>query len=219
MSEQQGVRRGPTGVGHPGPRLPDDVKEHLRTIAASKVARSADLDGFVKLVDTAASQYWATRSLQDQALPARVRGELKAAHDASRRLIARVNELGGTSRHFLHSEGPPDDRARFREALMYVEEQLARARRRADGLSRSGGAPLNYARVCLAALVAHAIETRLAVKPTMTRGGLFEDILATVIEAVERRRDPSVRELMRAGLAAQVSERPDGIIEIDPQVG
>jgi hypothetical protein len=74
-------------VGHPGFRLRDDVKEHLRTIAASKIARPAELDGFVKLVDTAASQYWAERSLQDQALPARVRRELKAAHGASRRLI------------------------------------------------------------------------------------------------------------------------------------
>jgi hypothetical protein len=46
-----------------------------------------------------------------------------------------------------------------------------------------------------------------------------EDILAMVIEAVERRPDPSVWDLMRAGLAAKVFESPDGIIEIDPQVG
>ena len=219
MSERQGVRRGPTGVGRLGPRLPDDVKEHLRTIAASKVGEAADLDGFTDLVDTAASQYWAARSLQDQALPATVRRELKAAHEASRRLIDRLNDLGGTSRHLLYSEEPTVDRARFREALMYVTEQLARARRRADELSRSAGAPRNYARVYLAALVAHAIDARLGVKPTVTRGGLFEDILATVIEALETRKNPSVQDLMRAGLAAQVSEHPDGDIEIDPRVG
>jgi hypothetical protein len=218
MSERQGVRRGPTGVGHPGPSLPDDVKEHLRTIAASKAAPSADLDGFVELVDTAASQFWATRSLQEQALPATVRRELKAAHHASRRLIDRLNDLGGTSRHFLYSEGPPENRTRFREALTYVAAQLARARRRSDELSKSGGAPRNHARVCLAALVAHAIQTRLAVKPTTTRGGLFEDVLATVIEAVERRPNPSVSKWMSAGLAAKVSEHPDGVIEINPKV-
>lgn len=68
-------------------------------------------------------------------------------------------------------------------------------------------------------MVAHAIETRLAVKPTTTPRGLFEDVLKTVIEAVEKRPDPSVGDLMRAALKARVSEDPEGIIEIDPQVG
>lgn len=148
-----------------------------------------------------------------------MRRELKAADEASRRLINRVNDLGGTSRHLLYSEEPTDGGARFREALVYVTEQLARARHRADELSRSAGAPLNYARIYLAALVAHAIKTRLGVKPTMTRGALFEDILVTVLEAVETRESPSVRDLMRAGLKAQVSEHPDGVIELDPRVG
>jgi hypothetical protein len=176
------------------------------------------LDGFVDLVDMAASQYWGMRPLQDQALPARVRRELKAAHEASHRLIDRVNDLGGTSRHLLYAEVPADGGARFRDALLYITEQLERARLRADELSKKGGAPLNYARVYLAALIAHAIETRLGVKPTTTRGGLFEDILATVIEAVEKRANPSVRPLMRAGLAAQVYESSDGGIEIVPRV-
>jgi len=78
---------------------------------------------------------------------------------------------------------------------------------------------VNYARVHLAAQVAHAIDTRLGVKPTTTGGGLFEDVLVTVIEAVEKRKNPSVRDLMQAGLAAQVSEHLDGGIEIDPRVG
>ncbi len=127
--------------------------------------------------------------------------------------------MGGTFRHLLYSEKLTDGGVRFREALVYVTEQLSRASHRADMLSRSPGALLNYARVHLAALIAHAIATRLRVKPTMTKGGLLEDILATIIEAVEKRRNPSVHGLMRAGLAAQVSERPDGVIEIDPRVG
>ena len=67
-------------------------------------------------------------------------------------------------------------------------------------------------------MVAHAIETRLAVKPTTTSGGLFEDVLKTVLEAVEKRDDPSVRYLMQAALQARVTERPDGVIEIEPWV-
>ncbi len=101
---------------------------------------------------------------------------------------------------------------------MYILEQLRSARQRADELSKSGGAPRSYARIILAALVAHAIETRLEVKPTMTAGGLFEDVLTTVIEAVEKRDDPSVRDLMRAALQARVTERPGGLIEIEPWV-
>jgi predicted GNAT family N-acyltransferase len=56
------------------------------------------------------------------------------------------------------------------------------------------------------------------VTPSTTVGGLFENVLKTVIKAVENRRDPSVRDLMRAALRVCVSESPDGTIEIDPQV-
>jgi hypothetical protein len=198
--------------------LADEVKEHLRTIAKSKAAPTSDLDAFVKLVDTATSQYWPAKAMQDQALPATVRREIKAAHDASRRLIKRVNDLGGTSRHLLYAEGGPGTFQRFRDALMYLSEQLGSAHNRTDDFSKSGGAPRSYAKTSLAAVVAHAIETRLAVKPTTTTDGLFEDILKTVIEAVEKRNDPSVRDLMRAALKARVTERPDGLIEIEPWI-
>ena len=152
------------------------------------------------------------QSLQDQALPKRVRGELKAADETGRRLIKRLNDLGGTSRRLLYSKDLTGDQARFSEALMYVTGQLTRARHRADELSRKGGAPLNYAGIHLAAMVAYAIDKRLGVKPTMTRGGLYEDILVTVIEAIEKRENPSVRDLMRAGLAAEVSDTPGAIV-------
>ena len=101
---------------------------------------------------------------------------------------------------------------------MYLSEQLGSARNRADDFSKSGGAPRSYARTILAAMVAHAIETRLTVKPTTTAGGLFEDVLKTIIEAVEKRDDPSVRDLMRAALKARVTERSGGLIEIEPWV-
>ena len=143
MSERQGGRRGPTEVGRPGPRLPNDVKEHLRTIAASKAGLTADLEGFTNLVDMAASQYRWMRSLQEQALTATVRRELKAADEAGRRLIDRVIKLGGTSRQLRYSEKPVDKRGRFSEALLYVTERLGRARQRADALSSRAGAPLD----------------------------------------------------------------------------
>ena len=197
MPETREVHRGPTGVGTAGPGLADGVKEHLRTIAESKAAPTADLDAFVKLVDMAASQFWPSKSIQDQALPATVRSEIILAHDASLLLNKRVNDLGGTSRHLLYSEGDPGTFQRFGDALMYLSEQLGLARRRADGLSKSGGAPRSYARTSLAAMVAYAIETHLESKPTTTAGGLFEDVLKTVIEAEESRKDPSVRDLMR----------------------
>jgi hypothetical protein len=218
MPEKRGRRIGPTVVGTAGPGLADDVKEQLRNIAKSKAAPTANLDAFIKLVDTAASQYWTAKSLQDQALPKTVRREIKAAHDASRRLIERVNDLGGASRHLLYAEGSPGTHERFGGALMRIAQQLRSARNHAEDLSKSAGAPLSYAKTSLAAMVAHAIETRLAVKPTMTRDGLFEEVLKTVIEAVEKRDDPSVRDLMRAALQARVTGNPDGVIGIESWV-
>jgi hypothetical protein len=218
MPEKRGRRIGPTGVGTAGPGLADDVKEQLRNIAKSKAAPTADLDAFVKLVDMAASQYWPTKSFQDQALPKTVRREIKAAHDASRRLNKRVSDLGGTSRHLLYADGDPDTFQRIQDALMYLSEHLVSARNRADDFSKSGGAPRSYAKTILAAMVAHAIETRLAVKPTMTAGGLFEEALKTVLEAGPKRDDPSVRDLMCAALEARVTEYPNGAFEIEPWI-
>ncbi len=60
MPEKREMHRGPTGVGTAGPGLADEVKEHLRTIAESKAAPTSDMDAFIKLVDTATSQYWPT---------------------------------------------------------------------------------------------------------------------------------------------------------------
>jgi hypothetical protein len=218
MPEKRGRHPGPTGVGKPGPGLAEDVKEHLRNIAKSEAAQTADFDGFIKMVDMAASNYWATKSLQDQALPATVRDEIKAAHDASQRLINCVNDLGGKSRQLLYAEESPGTHERFGEALVYISEQLLLARRRADELCKSGGAPRSYARTTLAAIIAHAIKTRLAVKPTITSGGLYEDVLKTVLEAVEKRDDPSVRDLMRAALKARVTGQLGSLVEADPWV-
>ena len=54
--------------------------------------------------------------------------------------------------------------------------------------------------------------------PTTATGGLGEDVLKTIIGAVEKRDDQSVRDLMRAALKARVTERPNGLIEIEPWV-
>jgi hypothetical protein len=110
------------------------------------------------MTDLAASGYWAVKSLQDRALPATVRDEIKAAQDACRRLIDRINKLGGAARYILYSEGGPDTQKRFRGALSYISEQLDRSRQSAGKLSKRGGAPRNYARVELAAMVAHALN-------------------------------------------------------------
>lgn len=134
MPEKRGIRRGPTGVATSGPGLTDDVKEQLRTIAAPKAPSTAGLDEFIRLVDMVASQYRASKALQDQALPATVREELKAAHEAFLRLAKGVNKLGGTSRHLLYTEGGPGNFERFHEALSYIAKQLWSARNRASEL-------------------------------------------------------------------------------------
>jgi hypothetical protein len=107
----------PTGVGTAGPGLTDDLKEHIRTIAGSKAPPAADLDAFVKLVDMAVSQYWPSKTMQDQALSATVRGEIKAAHEASLRLNNRVNEPGAASRHLLYTAEDSGIGNQFRDSL------------------------------------------------------------------------------------------------------
>ncbi len=104
MSSQRRAS-GPTGVGVLGPSLSDEVKEHLQVIAQAKAVPQSDVGAFVAALGDSASLYWASKSLQDEALPATVRDELKAVHQACMRMVDRLNKLGGTSRHLLYTEG------------------------------------------------------------------------------------------------------------------
>ncbi len=65
-------------------------------------------------------------------------------------------------------------------------------------------------------MVAHAIRKHLSVEPTITRGGLFEEALKTVIEAVEDRQSSDVRSLLKVALQSRVIESEGGTIEVIP---
>lgn len=210
---------GPTGVGRPGPGLDEVAKEHLRTIASSVAPSTEDIEEFIKFVDSSASLYWAGKSVQDENLPARVRGELKRALDTALRLNDRVNDLGGTSRWLLYSDRDDSSFNAFHESLRHVVMQLNAALITARTMRRTGGAPKAWARTVLAARVAYSIRRHLKSPSTTTPGGVFEQALATVVEAVEGRKEPAVTSLMRAALKLKVIEHEGGSIEIVPTGG
>lgn len=218
VSSVNAKRLGPTGVASTGLGLDDETKEHLRLIVTSKLGRPGDLEPFIKQLDDAASIYRASKSVQDENLPKTVKQELKAALDASIRLNDRILRLGGKSRQFLYNYSDESIFDTFWISLNFIIEHLDNAHRRSLSDNKKG-APHAYAKLMLAALIAHAIRSHLGVKQaTITRDGLYENVLQTILSAVQDREVHAVRDLMRQALKVNVIEQDNGLISIDPWV-
>ena len=213
-------RLGPSGVGALTTGLQSEVLAHLRAIARPEAPDATSLDAFVAALDGAAMTYRIAETLRDMSRAANVRGELAALQAAFLRLVDRVNGLGGLSRQILYSEGSATGREDMHAALDTLAQQIAAARTRAAAMPVGGPQSRRFARLYLAIDVARAMRSHLQLEPTTTRGGLFEALLKTLLEAlIPDTDDPSVRDLMRDALKARVTEHPDGVIEVDPGVG
>ena len=213
-------RLGPTGVGALTTGLQSEVLAHLREIAWPGAPDTTALNAFVAALDEAAMAYRIAETLRDTSRAASVRAELAALRAAFLRLVDRVNGLGGLSRQLLYTEGSATARDNMHAALDTLAAQIAAARARAAAMPAGGPQSRRFARLYLAIDVARAMRSHLQLEPTTTRGGLFEALLKTLLEAlIPDTDDPSVRDLMRDALKARVTEHPDGVIEVDPGVG
>ena len=170
--------------------------------------------------------YQSGRVSYADSLPAAVREDFDRVLDAGQRLNDRVNSLGGLSRELL-TEEDPDAIRQCHDHIGKVLNIVAKGQRRAQKFPTKGGRLRDFPTIILAAHIAYAIQEHLHIKPTTTRGGLFEEALKVIIGSIRsntgRRNsdadpDPSVRDLMRKALKARVTRSADGVLEIDPKV-
>ena len=209
MTDEMRERLGPTGVGRPGPGLNDEVLEHLRNVVTSKeLPDDSDVDGFLEFTNGSVSRYWSSKTLQEDNQPSRVKKELQDANASLVRFSKKINNLGGTSKWFLHSSLNCKSEYSFNSALDVVRSELLRAERMASNPVQMRGAPRSHHRRSLASEVAYAMSNFLGMEPTTTRGGLFEEIVILLLEAIEEREVKSVREILSAALKKPLQIAP-----------
>lgn len=201
----------PTGIirlaDHPA--LSPETREQLELLVHAKTGAKQDLNGFLEDLDYAARMRRGARELRQESSPRTVREQLLAVHKAFKKLSDRLNELDGKARQLLYSDSSTASRESIDTAMSHIAQGLIEASERVDGLPQTGGKPKRYEDLAMAELVAQAMERHLGEDPKMTRGGLFEQLLKTIIEALEPERDdPSVREIIRDVLNARAAGEP-----------
>ena len=219
-------RWGPSGVSNLGPGLDQATRKQLEAAVRRDEVDCRFIRAFLNEVDHAVGSYRAGRFTYEQSLPAAVREDLDRVLDAAQRLTDRVNSLGGLSRELL-TEDDPNAIRQCHDHIGKVLRIVAKGQRRAQKFPTKGGRFRDFPTIILSAHIAFAIQERLYIKPTTTRGGIFEETLKTVVGSIRtetgsRRSDadpdPSVRDLMRKALKARVTRSADGVLEIDPRV-
>ena len=217
---------GPTGVSRTGTGLGPIDKEHLQTIVIAHGIDAQSIGPFLAEIDQAIGCYRGAQQIHADTLPSKVRTNLEQAQQAALKLNDRINELDGLSRQLL-CEQDLNALKTIYDSICRVVRLLNKGRRRADAFRRGGGRFKDYPRINLAAHIAYIIRERLKVKPTMTRDGLYEEVLKIVIGALASEIQPSasvdsdepnVRDLMRKALKVIVTAQPGGVLEFDPRV-
>ena len=201
----------PTGIIHvtDHPALSPETREQLELIVREKTGTRQDLTGFLADLDYAAGMRRGARDLRQDTSPGTVREQFRAAHKACKKLSDRLNDLDGKARQLLYSESSSTTLDSMQFSLNHIARSLVEASERADGLPQTGGRPKHYEDLAMAELVAQAMERHLNKAPRNTRGGLYEQLLKAMIEALEPERDdPSVREIIRDVFKARANGEP-----------
>ena len=197
---------GATGVGDPAtPRTSPGTREQIEQFLKDRSIEVADPDGFFDALAGAIGFFDWSKRLRGKSRPAAVRDNLRCAEDAALLLNDALNRLDGNSRQLLRETVPGGIRSLFghmREIILPLKGAVLLA-----GEYPQGGALHEPHRFFLAADVADAIETHLGIRATCTKEGLFEQVLATVLEDATRKPVSVVHELARAVIKHKVKRK------------
>jgi hypothetical protein len=178
---------GPTGAVTAGePRLGGDAREHIELIVTTGAKRRGieplGVEGFLDGVAEAIGLYDGMVKLRQQTeTPAEIRNKLGAAAATAMKLLRQMERLNSNSKMLVEEAARERDAHGLIESCARVAEALVNAARMAEEYPTSGALPAAEP-VILIQRVAEALEARLGVKPTTTRGALLEEVVAVVLE-------------------------------------
>jgi hypothetical protein len=162
-------------------------------------------------IETSIRTYVQMKALARESSPKSVRRNLENAVKASKRLVARVNQLDGNSHQIIRNLMRGGS---IRDSVVETHETLLKAHEFAVAGFPTGGRGPEHERDMLAALLADALETHSSAKPTATRGKIFEELLCEIFSLLgETARDRHT--LAERVLARKLVSRPgEGVVEI-----
>ncbi len=210
-----GPRRNPgyTGVAPWIPwELSEEQRSELRAWFRTWKADWVDEDAMLKAVEGHIHLYLRLKVLAEMSSAGAVRKNLKGAVRAAQKLVLQVSRLDGNSLQLVRR--PPPANSVLDDALQ-IHDRLKTALDRALIAFPTGGSRPAHERNALAALLADAMRNHSSVRPTATRGGIFEDFLRQAFElAGEQYED--LHSLAERVLARNLVSRPqEGLLEID----
>lgn len=210
-----GRRRHPgyTGVAPWIPwALSEEQRSDLRAWFRSWKADWIDEAGMLEAVEGHIHLYLRLKALAEMSSAGAVRKNLKGAVRAAQKLVVQVSRLDGNSLQLLR-QLPPDDS--LLDDALQIHDRLKAALDRALIAFPTRGPRPAQERNALAALLADAMRNYSSIRPTATRGGIFEDLLRQAFElAGERYED--LHTLAERVLARELVSRPqDGLLSID----
>jgi len=159
-------------------------------------------EDFYKSLGLAIARFNSGEALAAISSPAVVRKNLQAAIDAALALNERLNDLDGNSRQLLSSVDGGETSVLQDHHLWKIIRALSEADHLADEYPKKGRLPEHH-RLWLAVDVANAIDVHVGAAPTTKVDGLFESILAIILEIATGHQVSSVHDLARRALKSR----------------
>ena len=170
-------RRNPgyTGVAPWIPwELSEEQRSELQALFLTWQTDWVDEAAMLKTVEGHIHLYLRLKALAKMSSAGAVRKNLRGAIRAAQKLVVQISRLDGNSLQLLRR--PPPANAILDDALQ-IHERLKAALDQALIAFPTGGPRPAHERNALAALLADAMRNHTSVRPTATRGGIFEDFL------------------------------------------
>ena len=179
------------------------------------IAKTENLRAFFSNLDDAVGILHAAVDVAKKSKPSDVRDELSEAQSAAINLQKKLVNLSVGARYWI-GEGNCNALEKLREDCVEALKILGSVGEYI-GRSVSSGGSINYPTLHLAAYTADALRFHMGIKPTTTKGGLFERILEVVYEEATGKEHQSLHALVSRALKVEVTRNPDGTIIFDPQ--
>jgi len=185
---------GPSGVVDTEPfHLEEQTKAHIAQQLES-AGKKSGLNSFLQEIGHAITMYLAARELHESSRPAAIRKNLKSCLTAIDNLDQAMKALDGNSLRIFLQRADRKTLNAFSEGLPILRRDFGNSLAHAQNYPRSGRL-IDHARLLLAIDVGRGFQIHLEDRPTATKGGKYESILAIVLESATGVEPKKVHEL------------------------
>jgi hypothetical protein len=169
------------------PSLSEEAKEYLAEILLEKLKDRKKVEFLIEKINSVVRSQPIRIRVQKTSSPAIVRKSIKRTEKAVLALYKQLNAIDGETLRLLRMETDASV-DRMRSEILQFLEGLSQGSEIAGERNPRGGRPRDDANQLLVAEAAHILRTHTTIKPTATAGGIFEQIVEVLLEAIDGRR-------------------------------